>query len=195
MANVDVQSVLERHAARRTFPLLARTKVCRNLFGPMDHDELQREMTQKLREISEAERTRWNFNFEQDSPLPGNYAWEEVCARSVPAFYRDSRAPEREEVNEGNGAEREPESKTAEHERESDRKNAGEARVELNQENQSGALNGTPACTRKQKRRRTVPEYNSTHITDFFPRRKRPAEVKQPENALSVEITPRKRIR
>ncbi|KAI4878099.1 hypothetical protein NFI96_027890 [Prochilodus magdalenae] len=192
MANVEVQSVLERHAARRTFPLLARTKVCRNLFGPVDHEELNREMKQKLQEISDAERSRWNFNFEQDSPLPGNYEWEEVGARCLPAFYRDS-------VRCGAKA------RTASplHEKECEGKSAEQAHErpagEVNQENQSGALNGTSPCARKQRRTRSVPETarnTSTHITDFFPRRKRPADWKQPESSsMPVEVTPRKRIR
>ncbi|XP_072527607.1 cyclin dependent kinase inhibitor 1Ca [Salminus brasiliensis] len=190
MANVEVQSVLERHAARRTFPLLARTKVCRSLFGPVDHEELNREMKQKLQEISEGERSRWNFNFEQNSPLPGNYEWEEVGARCVPAFYRDSvrcgaRARTalpicvKADSTECVGKNAEQEERPA---------------AELNQENRSGALNGTPACARKKRRTRSVPESarsGSTHITDFFPKRKRSAE----SSSTPVEITPRKRIR
>uniref|UniRef100_A0AAR2LHM6 Cyclin-dependent kinase inhibitor domain-containing protein n=2 Tax=Pygocentrus nattereri TaxID=42514 RepID=A0AAR2LHM6_PYGNA len=193
MANVEVQSVLERHAARRTFPLLARTKACRNLFGPVDHEELNREMKQKLQEISDGERSRWNFNFEQDSPLPGNYEWEEVSARCLPAFYMDS-------VRCGARARTalplldnkvECEGKSEEQARE---RPAGE----VNQENQSGALNGTSACARRRRRTGSVPDSprnNSTQITDFFPRRKRPAERKPESPSLPVEVTPRKRIR
>ncbi|XP_036439941.1 cyclin-dependent kinase inhibitor 1Ca [Colossoma macropomum] len=193
MANVEVQSVLERHAARRTFPLLARTKACRNLFGPVDHEELNREMKQKLQEISEGERSRWNFNFEQDSPLPGNYEWEEVSALCLPAFYRDSvrcgaRARTALPLHD-NKVECEGKSAEQAHERP-----AGE----VNQENLSGALNGTSACARRRRRTGSVPESprnNSTHITDFFPRRKRPAERKSESPSTPVEVTPRKRIR
>ncbi|KAG1955697.1 cyclin-dependent kinase inhibitor [Pimephales promelas] len=89
MANVDVSSNLERHVARRTFPLLARTKVCRNLFGPVDHEELHGEMKRKLQEISERDQTRWNFNFETNSPLPGDYEWEAISEDAMPFFYKD----------------------------------------------------------------------------------------------------------
>lgn len=93
MSNVHLSSMaLERLAARRTFPLHRRTSVCRNLFGPVDHEELSRDMKAKLREISERDQQRWNFDFDTDTPLDGDYQWEEVeveVERS-PAFYRES---------------------------------------------------------------------------------------------------------
>lgn len=91
MTNVQIStSALERLVARRTFPLHARTGVCRNLFGPVDHDELNREMKSKLREISERDQRRWNFNFDRDEPLRGEYEWEESPVESSPAFYHES---------------------------------------------------------------------------------------------------------
>lgn len=76
--------------ARRTFPLHRRTGVCRNLFGPVDHDELSREMKSKLREICEHDQQRWNFDFENNTPLDGDYKWEEVSVDKTPGFYVDS---------------------------------------------------------------------------------------------------------
>lgn len=91
MSNVQLSnSALERLVARRTFPLHRRTSVCRNLFGPVDHDELSREMKSKLREISEHDRQRWNFDFESNTPLDGDYKWEEVPVEKTPVFYMDS---------------------------------------------------------------------------------------------------------
>lgn len=91
MTNVQIStSTLERLVARRTFPLHARTGVCRNLFGPVDHDELNREMDSKLREIKERDQRRWNFNFERDEPMHGDYEWEESPLETSPAFYRES---------------------------------------------------------------------------------------------------------
>ncbi|KAJ3596400.1 hypothetical protein NHX12_002807 [Muraenolepis orangiensis] len=91
MSNVQLSSAaLERIAARRTFPLHTRTGACRNLFGPVDHDDLHREMKSKLREISDRDQQRWNFNFEANSPLAGNYEWVESSAEKTPGFYRDS---------------------------------------------------------------------------------------------------------
>ncbi|XP_066494841.1 cyclin-dependent kinase inhibitor 1C [Tiliqua scincoides] len=94
MSNVHLSSAsaLERLAARRTFPLHARTGVCRNLFGPVDHDELNRELKSKLREICEDGQRRWDYNFQAEEPLrgPGRLQWEEVEGDSVPAFYRET---------------------------------------------------------------------------------------------------------
>nr|XP_006134999.3 cyclin-dependent kinase inhibitor 1C [Pelodiscus sinensis] len=94
MSNVHLSSAsaLERLAARRTFPLHARTGVCRNLFGPVDHEELSRELKSKLREISEDDQRRWDYNFQTDTPLdgPGRLQWEEMEGDSVPAFYRET---------------------------------------------------------------------------------------------------------
>lgn len=91
MSNVQLSnSALERLVARRTFPLHKRTSVCRNLFGPVDHDELSREMKSKLREISERDQQRWNFDFESNRPLDGDYKWEEVPVDNTPVFYMDS---------------------------------------------------------------------------------------------------------
>ncbi|CAI5763271.1 cyclin-dependent kinase inhibitor 1C [Podarcis lilfordi] len=94
MSNVHLSSAsaLERLAARRTFPLHARTGVCRNLFGPVDHDELNRDLKSKLREICEDGQKRWDYNFQSDTPLggPGRLQWEEVDGGAVPAFYRET---------------------------------------------------------------------------------------------------------
>ncbi|XP_062973241.1 cyclin-dependent kinase inhibitor 1C [Elgaria multicarinata webbii] len=94
MSNVHLSSAsaLERLAARRTFPLHARTGVCRNLFGPVDHDELNRELKGKLREICEDGQRRWDYNFQTETPLAGSgrLQWEEVEGDSVPAFYRET---------------------------------------------------------------------------------------------------------
>ncbi|KAJ7344380.1 hypothetical protein JRQ81_000330 [Phrynocephalus forsythii] len=94
MSNVHLTSAsaLERLAARRAFPLHARTGVCRNLFGPVDHEELGRELKSKLREICEDSQRRWDYNFQTETPLAGSgrLQWEEVEGDEVPAFYRET---------------------------------------------------------------------------------------------------------
>ncbi|XP_017313937.1 cyclin-dependent kinase inhibitor 1Ca [Ictalurus punctatus] len=203
MANVDIQSLWERHAARRTFPVLARTKVCRNLFGPVDHEELNCEMKRRLQEMSEQDQSRWNFNFEENVPLPGNYEWEEIAVSTVPSFYKESVR---------NGKARAVNAQDAESSTECGCKNEAQSSAEapspsaeVNQENRSGALNarehGTPVCRRRN--RTSVPEElrnSTTHITDFFPRRKRSLDSKLTErtsqsSSIPAEVTPRKRIR
>ncbi|GAA6104564.1 cyclin-dependent kinase inhibitor 1Ca [Tachysurus ichikawai] len=211
MANVDIQNMWERHVARRTFPLLARTKVCRNLFGPVDHEELNCEMKRRLQEISERDQSRWNFNFEENVPLPGHYEWEEIAVNTVPSFYKESVR---------NGKALTANAKDTESSTEIGCKNEAQSSAEapspsaeVNQENRSGALNArdhvTPLCRRRKKA--SVPETlrsSTTHITDFFPRRKRIFESKAAERtsqsgtsqsstsqSIPAEVTPRKRMR
>uniref|UniRef100_A0A8C3WN85 Cyclin-dependent kinase inhibitor 1C n=1 Tax=Catagonus wagneri TaxID=51154 RepID=A0A8C3WN85_9CETA len=83
---------MERLVARRTFPLFARTSACRSLFGPVDHEELSRELQTRLAELSAEDQRRWDYNFQQDVPLrgPGRLQWTEVDSDSVPAFYRET---------------------------------------------------------------------------------------------------------
>lgn len=77
-------------AARGSFPQRARRSVRRSLFGPVDHDELSRDIEAKLREISERDQKRWNFNFVSDTPLHGDYEWEGAAVEATPAFYQDT---------------------------------------------------------------------------------------------------------
>uniref|UniRef100_A0A8C1HLC0 Cyclin dependent kinase inhibitor 1Ca n=1 Tax=Cyprinus carpio carpio TaxID=630221 RepID=A0A8C1HLC0_CYPCA len=197
MTNVDVSSNLERHVARRTFPLLARTKVCRNLFGPVDHEELHCEMTRKLQEISERDQSRWNFNFETNSPLNGDYEWEEISEDTLAFFYKDKVQNKSASVI-----------ATGDAPSTLDCGLHGVSTSELNQENLSGALNSRPARSsvlRNRRKRALIPETprNSTpQITDFFPKRKRTQESKQDDASslqagasTSTEVTPRKTIR
>ncbi|XP_054476690.1 cyclin-dependent kinase inhibitor 1C [Anoplopoma fimbria] len=213
MSNVQLSiCALERLVARRTFPLHRRTAVCRNLFGPVDHDDLNREMKDKMREISDRDQQRWNFNFEKNTPLVGDYEWEEVSVDTTPVFYQDSVQDDRSRVPvtqrpssepvlpEGPGVDvlerlAAPESSSA-----------PPCAVEVNQENRTDKINsGSPAqrqvpCVR---RKRTAGADNNTHITDFFVKRKRAADKKSNDmsgchlskSPIPLEQTPRKRIR
>uniref|UniRef100_A0A672MPB9 Cyclin-dependent kinase inhibitor 1Ca n=1 Tax=Sinocyclocheilus grahami TaxID=75366 RepID=A0A672MPB9_SINGR len=161
MANVDVSSNLERHVARRTVPLLARTKVCRNLFGPVDHEELHCEMKRKLQEISERDQSRWNFNFETNSPLNGDYEWEAISEDTLPFFYKDKVPNKRASVIDASstvdcglhGVSRGPLVQES--------SDVPSRPSELNQENLSGALNSRPARSsvlRNRRKRSLIPE-------------------------------------
>uniref|UniRef100_A0A8C9B0T8 Cyclin-dependent kinase inhibitor 1C n=1 Tax=Prolemur simus TaxID=1328070 RepID=A0A8C9B0T8_PROSS len=83
---------MERLVARGTFPILARTSACRSLFGPVDHEELSRELQTRLAELNAEDQNRWDYDFQQDVPLrgPGRLQWTEVDSDSVPAFYRET---------------------------------------------------------------------------------------------------------
>ncbi|XP_027800419.1 cyclin-dependent kinase inhibitor 1C isoform X1 [Marmota flaviventris] len=83
---------MERLVSGETYPVLVRTSACRSLFGPVDHEELGRELQMRLAELNAEDQNRWDFNFQQDVPLrgPGRLQWTEVDSESVPAFYRET---------------------------------------------------------------------------------------------------------
>uniref|UniRef100_A0A8C6SF25 Cyclin-dependent kinase inhibitor 1C n=1 Tax=Neogobius melanostomus TaxID=47308 RepID=A0A8C6SF25_9GOBI len=216
MSDVQLSSSLERLVARRTFPLQKRTSVCRNLFGPVDHDELQQEMNTKLREISERDQERWNFNFEANSPLDGAYEWEEVSSDETPAFYQDSVQRGRMRVP-ATPVKRRPDPPPVEEDQPEtpqrdvmERLAAPEAAsppcpTEVNQENRKDKMNSGRLAHKLVpgvKRRRTDSSDNNAHITDFFVKRKKVVDRKDmgschhsSKSPITVEQTPRKRIR
>ncbi|XP_029453437.1 cyclin-dependent kinase inhibitor 1B-like [Rhinatrema bivittatum] len=59
----------------------------RNLFGPVDHGRLQRDLQRLLRSSLEAARRKWSFDFARDSPSEGALEWEPLRYQEVPAFY------------------------------------------------------------------------------------------------------------
>ncbi|XP_040003124.1 cyclin-dependent kinase inhibitor 1D [Xiphias gladius] len=63
--------------------------VRRNLFGPVDHQQLQQDFQRLLCMSVELANKRWNFDFQTDMPGEGsNIEWEELRCQDVPAFYR-----------------------------------------------------------------------------------------------------------
>ncbi|XP_060759101.1 cyclin-dependent kinase inhibitor 1D [Neoarius graeffei] len=61
--------------------------VRRNLFGPVDHQELQQDFHKLLYMNMEVAKQRWNFDFQSERPTPGSVEWEEIHCQDVPAFY------------------------------------------------------------------------------------------------------------
>ncbi|KAM9376277.1 cyclin-dependent kinase inhibitor 1 [Pholidichthys leucotaenia] len=216
MSHVQLSNIaLERLVARRTFPLHRRTSVCRNLFGPVDHDGLKREMNAKLREISERDQQRWNFNFDTHTPLDGDYEWQEVPVDKTPRFYRDPAQSGRTKVPATTPVKSPPSSDAALPESPAvdvlerlalPESSGGPGAVEVNQENRTDKLNSGKATHRRVpwlRRKWTATGDNNTQITDFFVKRKRTAERKSNDmsschiakSPIQVEQTPRKRIR
>uniref|UniRef100_UPI00398F089C cyclin-dependent kinase inhibitor 1C-like n=1 Tax=Pristiophorus japonicus TaxID=55135 RepID=UPI00398F089C len=160
---------------RRRQPRYLNKTVCRSLFGTVDHEELRRDLKNQLKEIKNSQCQRWNFDFENHSPLAGNYIWEAFDVQKFPVFYRDSSVPEPaadpgtpgpKPGQEGSGG-------NAKENGKNNRKNG--ARVPWNRKRESPAP-----------------------ITDFFAKRKRTAAAKlcvQIQAAIPGEKTPRKRIR
>ncbi|XP_077399683.1 cyclin-dependent kinase inhibitor 1D isoform X2 [Vanacampus margaritifer] len=63
--------------------------VRRNLFGPVDHQQLREDFQRLLCLSIEAANKRWNYDFRRDVPGTGtNVQWEEVRGQDVPLFYR-----------------------------------------------------------------------------------------------------------
>lgn len=63
--------------------------VRRNLFGPVDHKQLQQDFERLLCMSVEVANKRWNFDFQSEKPGKGsNVEWEELSCQDVPAFYR-----------------------------------------------------------------------------------------------------------
>ncbi|XP_070785328.1 cyclin-dependent kinase inhibitor 1D isoform X1 [Enoplosus armatus] len=62
--------------------------VRRNLFGPVDHQQLQQDFQRVLCMSVEVANKRWNFDFQSEVPgEDSNIEWEELGCQEVPAFY------------------------------------------------------------------------------------------------------------
>ncbi|XP_063811743.1 cyclin-dependent kinase inhibitor 1-like [Pseudophryne corroboree] len=53
-------------------------EVCRNLFGPVDHERLKMDYKAAISESVEEAKRRWNFDFVNEVPLEGEFKWEKV---------------------------------------------------------------------------------------------------------------------
>ncbi|XP_042876147.1 uncharacterized protein LOC122255854 [Penaeus japonicus] len=67
----------------RSLPSLANrrghsSKLRKNLFGPVDHDENLRFVHAELDKISREDSERWNFDFKTEQPKEGRYEWKAV---------------------------------------------------------------------------------------------------------------------
>ncbi|KAJ3596989.1 hypothetical protein NHX12_003389 [Muraenolepis orangiensis] len=63
---------------------------CRSLFGPVDNDELKRDLKEHLTEMEEGASAKWNFDFASHTPLEpreGRFVWEAVACTALPPFY------------------------------------------------------------------------------------------------------------
>ncbi|XP_041853941.1 cyclin-dependent kinase inhibitor 1Bb [Melanotaenia boesemani] len=89
----------------RTDPRVAehpKPSACRSLFGPVDHEELKKDLNGHLRELEEAASVKWGFDFPNHKPLANSrFEWKIVDCSEVPDFY--NRQPRREKgVSSGN---------------------------------------------------------------------------------------------
>ncbi|NXS53358.1 CDN1A inhibitor, partial [Brachypteracias leptosomus] len=52
------------------------TRARRNLFGPVDHEQLQQDFQHMLHNSIKGAQQKWNFDFLQDVPVEGLLQWE-----------------------------------------------------------------------------------------------------------------------
>lgn len=73
------QGVTSSSSRRRERPNIVPSRsVCRNLFGPVDHEQLKDDFLREKEEIIKEDTRKWNFDFENDIPLLGRYLWEKM---------------------------------------------------------------------------------------------------------------------
>ncbi|XP_071189176.1 cyclin-dependent kinase inhibitor 1C-like isoform X1 [Salvelinus alpinus] len=67
----------------------AQGPVRRNLFGPVDHEQLQQDFQRHLCMSVESANKRWDFDFNTGRPATNGarVEWEEMKCQDVPAFY------------------------------------------------------------------------------------------------------------
>uniref|UniRef100_A0A4W5P036 Cyclin-dependent kinase inhibitor 1D n=1 Tax=Hucho hucho TaxID=62062 RepID=A0A4W5P036_9TELE len=67
----------------------AQGPVRRNLFGPVDHEQLQQDFQRHLCMSVESANKRWDFDFNTGRPATNGASveWEEMKCQDVPAFY------------------------------------------------------------------------------------------------------------
>lgn len=85
---------------KRVLSALGNCPARRNLFGPLDREQLRRDYQAALHKDLEEASTRWSFDFIRDQPLEnGDFQWEGVPDAKVPLLYRscvpDVEVPER----------------------------------------------------------------------------------------------------
>ncbi|XP_056464394.1 cyclin dependent kinase inhibitor 1Ca [Gadus chalcogrammus] len=154
----------------------ATAPLCRNLFGAVDHEQLSRDLNRQLEEMAERDQRRWNFSFDTEEPLDGEYRWETVPWDRTASFYRGSEAGEdevTEEIHVRPNRLDDEESKAS--------------LAETNRENISSVSNtlrfpseGTPV-----RRKRTKASPDNARITDFFVKRRRSSDSRPLKSPLS----------
>ncbi|XP_009483430.1 cyclin-dependent kinase inhibitor 1 [Pelecanus crispus] len=63
------------------------THARRNLFGPIDHEQLRQDFQHMLHSSVKGAQQKWNFDFLRDTPAEGLLQWEELEGHEVPTFY------------------------------------------------------------------------------------------------------------
>ncbi|KAJ7379315.1 hypothetical protein OS493_017828 [Desmophyllum pertusum] len=66
---------------RRVRPNITPSRsVCRQLFGPVNHEQMRADLLRERKKLCDENTRRWNFDFENGIPLVGSYVWERLCS-------------------------------------------------------------------------------------------------------------------
>jgi len=65
-------------------------RVKRALFGPTDHEENLRFVRKELKKAKNEAASKWNFDFDNETPMEGRYSWKTVDTDEVPLPYLQS---------------------------------------------------------------------------------------------------------
>ncbi|KAK1788807.1 hypothetical protein P4O66_002615 [Electrophorus voltai] len=78
---------------------------CRCLFGPVDHEELKKELKGHLKAMEEASSETWDFDFSSHTPRSnGRYRWKAVDSKDLPSFYSASERQGKQICSTGNNS-------------------------------------------------------------------------------------------
>lgn len=81
----------------RILSVLKNKPARRNLFGPVDREQLQAEYQTALRKDLEEASQRWGFDFILDKPLASSdFQWERIPGSKVPLLYRSCMLDQRQ---------------------------------------------------------------------------------------------------
>lgn len=92
MSNVRLSNgspTMERMQARLSDQ--PKPSACRNLFGPVDREELKKDFQRHMKAMEDSSADAWNFDFSAHTPRPGGrFQWEALDICTVPGFYSRS---------------------------------------------------------------------------------------------------------
>ncbi|XP_034623408.1 cyclin-dependent kinase inhibitor 1 isoform X1 [Trachemys scripta elegans] len=132
-------------------------KLCRNLFGPVDHEQLQNDLQDLMRRHLEEAQCRWNFDFETETPLEGKFKWERVLYPDVSPACLPSQDPSH---SKGNGGE----------------KNQSSPALKISTKDLNMALSSETVQTGSESRKASSPRHlkrKQTSIKDFYSSKRR----------------------
>ncbi|XP_078104638.1 cyclin-dependent kinase inhibitor 1 isoform X1 [Sander vitreus] len=140
----------------------------RNLFGPVDREQLQVEYKAALQKDLEEACQRWGFDFISDKPLESSdFQWHAIPATKVPLIYRSCMlGPGRTGHTEGQRA------------AEAAVKSKGQGRVEPPQSDKENIPCSPERCALNlektpERRENTGLKRKQTNITDFYQAKRR----------------------